>query len=68
MTQEDKVTTQTATININMRCIEISAKLVKQNTKKEININMRCIEICNSRRIESIKAVININMRCIEIV
>ena len=34
-----------ATININMRCIEITSSDVFADGFAEININMRCIEI-----------------------
>ncbi len=37
----------TATININMRCIEILQAVAVQNCGYAININMRCIEIPN---------------------
>ena len=32
-------------INLNMRCIEMTDKVVESITNPEINLNMRCIEI-----------------------
>ena len=39
----------TATININMRCIEILQAVAVQNCGYAININMRCIEMHRTR-------------------
>ena len=54
------------TININMRCIEITETVKNEPTSYTININMRCIEI-NSGLSYHVSSAININMRCIEI-